>query len=714
MLELLGPRLPDKYNPSKYELYCKMILLLFKPFRNVTEILQGKDQYSKAFEIWEKSQSALQFMEFNQDYYTGKEQFDDSELESVKRLFNAEDDIEEFDSDTESSDSAISEIPEDNEIDDDVEMVHEELSKFSTTAINCLHNFDKLLLPHLNAESMKEALLLIGEQQQTFVPIETDLLLRINEFLSSIEQHPLVWQDPIHLNVPLQPSCCSPRNLSQHFKLQFKQHVCFIYYANQLLAEWSSSNPRQLIGFLQGPAGYGKSQVIQAILSFKNNWNMEHTVKVVSFQGSAAVALGNDGQTMHKCMLWKDVSNNIPNYTFDQKLEWASVSLMIIDEISMLAQRLLGKLDACLKVLKGCNEPFGGVNILFAGDWLQLSPIGTPCYHIPTKSSKLFDSEGYEAYMKINFVVTLDINMRQQNYQQWAMMLDRFRFGTATMDDINLLNEKCMPATKTIPVTADICPVITGSNEFRKHYNQKAVYDFALLNNQVIHRVYAKISKKKQNALEELRSLGDDRTGRLPMVLDLVIGMPVMLTKNHQNPKTKIANGTLGHIVGIQLSSSSTFKTIEKSGVVIHEYQIPPEIVFVKIRKCDITLIPNLPIGVIPILIHQSSSSFKVELNYRSIHIQPIQFPIVPAFAITTEKCQGITLDAMIAAPFRSEARLKPQTNSLYVVLSRITDFTNLRLMEPLTSSDLQYFKPSKNVMNEINRLAAIVTMYIT
>jgi hypothetical protein len=56
-----------------------------------------------------------------------------------------------------------------------------------------------------------------------------------------------------------------------------------------LLAEWSGSNPTQLIGFLQGPAGHGKSQLIQAILTFKSNWQMDNTVKVVSFQGSAVV-----------------------------------------------------------------------------------------------------------------------------------------------------------------------------------------------------------------------------------------------------------------------------------------------------------------------------------------------------------------------------------------------------------------------------------------
>ena len=75
-------------------------------------------------------------------------------------------------------------------------------------------------------------------------------------------------------------------------------------------------------------------------------------------------------------------------------------------------------------------------------------------------------------------------------------------------------------------------------------------------------------------------------------------------------------------------------------------------------------------------MLKQVSRSIKITLNYTNFNIQPTQFPMVPAFAITIEKCQGITLDAMIVAPLRTVARSKPQPNSLYVVLSRITDVT--------------------------------------
>ncbi len=80
-----------------------------------------------------------------------------------------------------------------------------------------------------------------------------------------------------------------------------------------------------------------------------------------------------------------------------------------------------------------------------------------------------------------------------------------------------------------------------------------------------------------KQTLAELYTMSDDKTGRLPLVLDIVVGMPLMLTKNHENPKTKIANGKLGHVVGIQLSSNSCFAATEYNVVIIHEYPVPPE-----------------------------------------------------------------------------------------------------------------------------------------
>ena len=56
----------------------------------------------------------------------------------------------------------------------------------------------------------------------------------------------------------------------------------------------------------------------------------------------------------------------------------AGVALIIVDEVSMMSAADLGKLDKHLKLLCGRPDsvkPFGGINMLFAGDFNQLAPV---------------------------------------------------------------------------------------------------------------------------------------------------------------------------------------------------------------------------------------------------------------------------------------------------------------------------------------------------
>jgi hypothetical protein len=49
--------------------------------------------------------------------------------------------------------------------------------------------------------------------------------------------------------------------------------------------------------------------------------------------------------------------------------------VIIIDEISMLAQILLGRIEQALNLLMDNNLELGGVHLLMLGDWLQQSLI---------------------------------------------------------------------------------------------------------------------------------------------------------------------------------------------------------------------------------------------------------------------------------------------------------------------------------------------------
>jgi hypothetical protein len=55
---------------------------------------------------------------------------------------------------------------------------------------------------------------------------------------------------------------------------------------------------------------------------------------------------------------------------------WEGVDYLFIDEISMVGCAFLLQISQALTEAKGNTAPFGGVNLIFAGDFAQLPPVG--------------------------------------------------------------------------------------------------------------------------------------------------------------------------------------------------------------------------------------------------------------------------------------------------------------------------------------------------
>ena len=94
---------------------------------------------------------------------------------------------------------------------------------------------------------------------------------------------------------------------------------------------------------------------------------------VTATTGAAAVKIG--GYTLHNAIgIRKDgkigkVSKKMLDLWFNQKY-------LIVDEVSMLDAKLLTDLHTQLgRIRSNCDLDFGGVNILFTGDFLQLPSV---------------------------------------------------------------------------------------------------------------------------------------------------------------------------------------------------------------------------------------------------------------------------------------------------------------------------------------------------
>lgn len=57
------------------------------------------------------------------------------------------------------------------------------------------------------------------------------------------------------------------------------------------------------------------------------------------------------------------------------KKRWVDAQVLITDEVSMLSQVYVCKVDAVARACRGSSRPMGGLKVILCGDFLQLPPV---------------------------------------------------------------------------------------------------------------------------------------------------------------------------------------------------------------------------------------------------------------------------------------------------------------------------------------------------
>ena len=111
--------------------------------------------------------------------------------------------------------------------------------------------------------------------------------------------------------------------------------------------------------------------------------------------------------------------------------------MVIIDEISMVGNKMITYISKRFQQITGSSKPFGGISVLAFGDFYQLPSVG---------KSKLFEmpKDGYErlsgSIWRKNFkAVELQQIMRQKEDVEFAAHLNRVRKAKHTQADIEVL-----------------------------------------------------------------------------------------------------------------------------------------------------------------------------------------------------------------------------------------------------------------------------------
>jgi hypothetical protein len=195
-------------------------------------------------------------------------------------------------------------------------------------------------------------------------------------------------------------------------------------------------NKSQLISFLSGPGGSGKSHVVSTVLKYAKAFTKllqspftKRTIVVTAMTGVAATSIR--GETIHSAAsLFSE-----KEVTVEQIKEWSDTRLLILDEISFAGKAILIKLNERLCELK--ENPmarYGGINMVFAGDFSQLEPVSGEPLYVSTSFQQWHDW--------INCYIELRGNHRFAKDPEYGQIMARFREGKVTMSDIQKINTR--------------------------------------------------------------------------------------------------------------------------------------------------------------------------------------------------------------------------------------------------------------------------------
>jgi hypothetical protein len=128
--------------------------------------------------------------------------------------------------------------------------------------------------------------------------------------------------------------------------------------------------------FINGPAGCGKTYLLNTLISYFSSRNVK--VIVTASSGVAALMLDNGGTAHSKLKIPLNVnSQTMAKWDPLTKLgsELLKLDVLVWDEITMTHKNAIEMVNRSLRELRNNNTLFGGVLVIFGGDFRQTLPV---------------------------------------------------------------------------------------------------------------------------------------------------------------------------------------------------------------------------------------------------------------------------------------------------------------------------------------------------
>jgi hypothetical protein len=257
------------------------------------------------------------------------------------------------------------------------------------------------------------------------------------------------------------------------------------------------ANTEPLHMYLGRPGGTGKSRVIAALTDYFVEWGEAQRLRLASFTGIAAKNI--KGTTLHTALALSQNKKHRGDSKGKSKADliamWLGVDYLFVDEVSMIGCHLLFQIHEALVDAKGCTEPFGGMSVIFAGDFAQLPPVSQTKLFSRVKSTKEAVVFSQLLWRLVSTVVMLTQQMRQAGSEnkQFVEMLTRLRDGRCTREDYELLNTRLLHTAldDVLRPQWQNIPMIVYTNAIKDAINVEATMAFAKRTGQQVHWYHA-------------------------------------------------------------------------------------------------------------------------------------------------------------------------------------------------------------------------------
>ena len=388
--------------------------------------------------------------------------------------------------------------------------------------------------------------------------------------------------------------------------------------------------------FITGPGGTGKSYLLQTLYAnFKGLTGKN--LAITAMTGCAALLLGPWAKTLHS---WAGIGiGRLPAESIAKtiatdsrkKKRWRNTDCLVIDEVSMLTPTLLEYLDQVGRIVRKCDKPFGGIQIVFVGDFYQLPPVSKENDGL----TFAFQSPLWSTVVTKTVQLTQILRQKDPIFQQ---ILNEARTGSLTAESYAILESRKTMDWKR----QEIKPTLL----FTKNQDVSAINDAQLGKLTGEEHVFrAETTRAPRLPPDVLRTIVDKLDKDAPYELELCIKekSQVMLLTN-QDPPAGLVNGSRGIVTGFGNDGYPLVKFLNG---------------------------PALPVRIPP-------AAWSSDSEKDGDGVTREQIPLRLAYALTIHKAQGASLDSALID-------VGPSTfeyGQAYVALSRVRSMEALYIFE--------------------------------